>query len=399
MHGLAALFFVLMQATSLPTIPLDAPQPAAPAPSVPRVSTTTSGGNTTVVVMPATEEDIKRDAAIAAPAGMDGGATATHSGLNKLARQSLQLPNYLLTRDKKTVLENAAVQTLNTSLRFVGLALWVICLALIIAKHLAGPFVGADIMDLSVALPVGIFMGMLGWFNQQLLGVIIDLAGAVITGVVNAPLSEAITPGLSFNTASQLIIGPILGVVYDLLSIWLIFKIWLQMAWLWLLTAGAPIYVTITGAPFLGKFGSHWWRNWFGTLVDPILVIIGLHLAVPWFDLLKGAPDLASQLAKGLTFLVILSAVGWHPGAYRPQSPEMVLALLLWRMMRNRHATHSPAPVPSPPAPPLPPDNPHAVAGMGAGQWIGSRGGTGGGTAASWWKTGKWAVGGAAAAA
>lgn len=376
MNGLLSLMFVVvLQVQPGVAIPLE------PAPH-PQTTTTI-----TTVAPAASDAEIAHAATVAAPAGMNGGATAVELGLNKLATQSLQLPNYLLTRDKNVILNKPEVKTLNDSLRFVGLAVWFICLALIIAKHLAGPLAGCDIMDLSVALPVGIFMGLLGWFNQPLLSILIDLAGAVISSVVNSSLSSAITPGLSFNTASQVIIGPILGVIYDLMSIWLIFKLWLQIGWLWILTAAAPIYITSTGAPLLGKYGSHWWQNWFGTLIDPILTVVGLHLVVPWFDLLQGAPDLATELGKALTFFVLLSTVGWHRGAYRPQGVDALIAVGLWRMFRGMQGRTTPGPS----TPALPPAQsvpwPPAISGQ--------NNGTGGGTSASWWKTGRWAVAGA----
>jgi hypothetical protein len=360
----------------------------APAPEGPRSQSTTNGsGNTTVVIMPAADEEIAHDATVAAPPAMDSGATAVEKGLNTLARQSLQLPQHLLSRDKNVILDTPAVRTLNDSIRYVGLAVWVICMALIIMKHLAGPFTGVEVMDLSVALPIGVFMGALGWFNHTLLALIIDLAGAFLTSVVNAPLSDAITRGLSLDTGSSLIVAPVIAIFYDLLAIWLIFKLWLQIAWLWILGAGAPIYITATGAPFLGKFGSHWWRNWFGTLIDPILVIIGLHLTIPWFDLLQGAPPLAAQLAKAMTMLVILSTVGWHVGAYRPQGVDALLAVAFWRMLKSGgHHSSTPATTAQALPPAQPPSNPHGLSGMGYG-------GTGSGNASTHWKTHEWAVG------
>jgi hypothetical protein len=386
MSALLPFLFVIMLQTSLPGLPNDLP--LSPPATTPGQTTTTpaqSRSNPAPVIPAATDAEIAHAATIAAPAGMDSGATSTETGLHKLATQSLEMPNYLLGRDKNIILGRPEVQTLNDSLRYVGLGLWIICIAMIIVKHLAGPLAGVDIMDLSIALPLGLLMGILGWFNKELLSVIIDLAGAVIAAVANSTLKTAITPGLSFNTATQAIIGPLLGIAYDLLAIWLIFKMWLQLAWLWILTTVAPIYITITGAPFLGQYGSHWWQNWFSTLIDPILTVAALRLVIPWFDILQGAPDLGGELLKAVTLFVVISTIGWHRGAYRPHGVDALIAVGLWRMLKTRHAPTATAATPAI-APPQPPNNPHGLSGQGFS-------GSGGGTASSWWKTGQWAVG------
>jgi hypothetical protein len=395
---LVAAFFVFLQAApglGEPILPLPRPPAAQPAAPGGSTQTTTTGGNTTVVFRSATQEEIEADSRIATRSGMNEGATIAATDMIGLTRGGLAMGDWMLTRDPNKILDYEPVKKMNEALRWAGIVIWIICIGLVLLKHALGPFAGAEHTGIYLALPLTLTAGMAGFFNAQLLRLVANAVHALLGVIVNAALKDAIEPALHLdvgtvaNTGFGILAAPVVALLVAVVGLLLIVKMWAQVGWLFILSAVAPIYVTKTGAPLLGRYGAHWWRAWFGTLLDPILLLAGLRIAAAGLGFLDGTlPKFWDQIFTLILLLPLLAAPGWHAGAYGGNGVDWLAGMAMYRATGLfRHGpTTSAAPALPAPVPTIWP-SPVALSGHGGG-------GTGGGVAASWWKTARWSPAG-----
>lgn len=285
-----------------------------------------------------TPAEIEAKARIAGPAGVDETIRQVGQGSEQVVRQALDVPDWFLNRDRKIILDDPAVQQLGNIMRLAALVLIAIGAGLVFLKHLAGPFVNTDPVLIQYALPTLLFFGLVGWYFEPILGAAIDLVRALIGTIIATSLTEAIVPG--FDLLGQMvdnIIGPLIFLFYVCVAALMVFKLGTQVGWLIILTAVAPIYITITGTPFLSRFGAQWWRSWFGTLLDPILVVAGLRLVGPFVGFVGHPPPMIEELMRGFILLAILRAPGFHAGAYGGSGADWMMGLLLSRLLRGHN--------------------------------------------------------------
>src|SRR5581483_4577759 len=143
---------------------------------------------------------------------------------------------------------------------------------------------------------------------------------------------------------------------------------------LFILGAVAPIYVTVTGAPLLGRYGAQWWRAWFGTLIDPILTIAGLRLAAAGLGFLDGnQPQFWDQVFTVILLLPVLATPGWHSGAYGGNGVDWLLGMLVYRVLLRQQ----PRQVQSSQTPPWAPTSQPSPTALGGGPGHGVHTGAG----------------------
>src|SRR5947209_81406 len=166
--GLVLLLLQAVEPSVAPPVPAPGTGNAIVSAPGPGSATTTTVSTTVVNVPPTSPEEVAASARLAGPAMLEAQATDLGNGSANLATQMIDLPDFLTSRPLDITVNFGPGVEINNALRLAALILLLPALTLLLLKHLAGPWTGADPIDLIEALPIISFWSIAAWFNRPI---------------------------------------------------------------------------------------------------------------------------------------------------------------------------------------------------------------------------------------
>lgn len=255
----------------------------------------------------------------------NGLAVEMQHGTQELVEKADGLPSGLLDRTRDNTIDETHGAQLNTGLLKILPGLIFAAMAAAGALNVAGALTGKDVGALGsfhgvVMIAVGAFAAA---NNRWILGYAVDGVAMVLQAVATTPINEFVKPGVGIATFTAMIIGPILSIVYLLVSLILKLVLSMELAWVMVLSALAPIWILARFVPKLDGIGSYFASRWFGSLLSPLMALAALNMGMPILGHAGDQVDALDQLKRMAFLAIAYESPGFMVGAIAVKLPQI----------------------------------------------------------------------------